>query len=915
MEYELAPSRWRRYHALRVALATVMLAASVAGVDRGNFKTCEQATFCKRNRDIPPGQSTYVASAESFGMSSEYGGSSAVQMDVTNTANGATFIVHIVGMPDNTVRFRMNEKNGIGPRYEVKDVLPDPVPTATLSITDKTSQGATLDVGGGVTVRVGFSPVTVDVLRDGHVAVALNARGLLNMEHLRTKGENEPEGMWEENFKTHADSKPKGPTSVGFDASFPNVEHVYGIPEHASTLSLKTTKPDTDPYRLYNLDVFEYELDNPMALYGSVPFMIAHNERTTSGLFFLNAAEMWIDIEKSGTSGGVLSTLVGGDSQTPTTSTHWIAESGIIDVFIMLGPSAKDVFRQYTALTGRPDLPPLFSLAYHQCRWNYNDETDVKTVSDKLDAHNIPTDVIWLDIEHTDGKRYFTWNEAKFPDPKSMQNYLAKVRRKMVNIVDPHIKRVDGYHIHSEATSLGYYIDNKDGNDYDGWCWPGSSSWLDFMEKHVRDWWASKLSFDNYAGITEHMYYWNDMNEPSVFNGPEVTMHKDAKHLSGWEHRDVHNSYGMWQQAATADGITQRSGGVERPFVLSRAFFAGSQRYGAIWTGDNTADWGHMAASVPMIMTVSMGGIPFAGADVGGFFGNPEDELLTRWYQVGAYQPFFRAHAHLDTARREPYLKEGEHFDAMQSAVVARYTWLSYWYTLFFESTRTGMPVMRPIFLEFPSDKKAFEIENQFMVGAGLLVVPATSQGATSVEAYFAGPEPWYDILTAQAHTGNGAYKTIAAPLRKIPVFQRGGTILPRKMRMRRTSDLMHRDPFTFDIALDRALSASGTLFVDDYHTTAWAKSEDNYLYASMDMAKAGEGQYKLSYTVNEGGHTTVEWVERLRIMGFPAQPTSITDKSGASIAFTYDAGKQLLVVKKPLASVTRNAELTITAP
>eukprot|EP00036_Acanthoecidae_sp_10tr_P011152 CAMPEP_0182925880 /NCGR_PEP_ID=MMETSP0105_2-20130417/10710_1 /TAXON_ID=81532 ORGANISM="Acanthoeca-like sp., Strain 10tr" /NCGR_SAMPLE_ID=MMETSP0105_2 /ASSEMBLY_ACC=CAM_ASM_000205 /LENGTH=901 /DNA_ID=CAMNT_0025063749 /DNA_START=26 /DNA_END=2731 /DNA_ORIENTATION=+ len=891
------------------AIAMAVLVAGAAGVDRGNFKTCEQSSFCKRNRAIEPGQSTFSVVPTSLSMTGAYGGSAA-EMDVVNSANGAKFVVQVIALTDARVRIRMNEKDGEGKRYEVKEVLPDALPMAEAKISERTDEVAALDMGGGTSVRVRFNPIRIDVYSSGTLALSVNSRGLLNFEHLRAKGENEPEGMWEENFKTHADSKPKGPTSVGFDATFPGAEHVYGIPEHASTMSLKTTKPDTDPYRLYNLDVFEYELDNPMALYGSIPFMLAHTGSLTTGLLFLNSAEMWVDVERVGGDSGILSSLVGGEPTPPSTATHWIAESGIIDVFVLLGPTPKDVFRQYAGLTGFPELPPLFSLAYHQCRWNYNDEADVKDVNDRLDAAEIPTDVIWLDIEHTDGKRYMTWNTAKFPDPKSMQEYVAKTGRKMVNIVDPHIKRVDGYHIHTEATSLGHYIDNKDGNDYDGWCWPGSSSWLDFMEKHVRDWWASQFAYDKYGGTTEHMYFWNDMNEPSVFNGPEVTMHKDAKHLSGWEHRDVHNIYGMWQQAATAQGITERSGGSERPFVLSRAFFAGSQKYGAIWTGDNTADWGHLAASIPMILSVSLAGLPFAGADMGGFFGNPEDELLTRWYQVGAFQPFMRAHAHLDTQRREPYLKEGQYFDTIKASVIARYTWLPYWYTLFFESGRDGMPVMRPLWIEFPSDAKTFALENQFMVGSGLLVVPVTEAGVTSVEAYFAGDQPWYDVETALSHKGGA--KAIAAPLRKVPVFQRGGTILPRKMRQRRTSSLMHRDPFTFDVALNTSHEASGSLFIDDYHTYAY-RTAKSYIAATMAFTSDGGG-YTFKYTVTEGAHSTPEWVERVRIMGIPLRPSAVTGSDGAALEFAYDETKSVLVVKKPFDTVTASASFTISA-
>ena len=482
----------------------------------------------------------------------------------------------------------------------------------------------------------------------------------------------------------------------------------------------------------------------------------------------------------------------------------------------------------------------------------------------------------------------------------------------MVNIVDPHIKRVAGYKIHDEATAASVYVKNKDGNDYDGWCWPGSSSWLDFMSPDIQTWWADQFAFDKYEGTTEHMYFWNDMNEPSVFNGPEVSMHKDAKHHNGWEHRDVHNIFGMWQQAATAVGITKRSGGVERPFVLSRAFFAGTQRYGAIWTGDNKADWGHLKASVPMLLSIGVAGLGFAGADMGGFFGNPETELLLRWYQAGAFQPFMRAHAHLDTRRREPYLFEGDDLGIIRKAVQTRYSFLPLWYTLFYESTLHGLPPMRPLWMEFPEDPTTFDIEHVHLVGDSLLVAPVTEAGATSVQAYFAGSEKYYDIESGQAHEPDG-FKTVSAPLRKIPVFQRGGSIVPRKMRVRRSSKLMDADPFTFDIALDNNLSAKGTLFVDDYHTYAYQKLQA-FSYHAVAFSKISDTNFKFTCTktAGQGNPSSSEWVERLNVQGFPFTPTSIKAADGSDVDFTFDVGSNQLTVKKPSSSLA-DFELSIT--
>lgn len=310
--------------------------------------------------------------------------------------------------------------------------------------------------------------------------------------------------------------------------------------------------------------------------------------------------------------------------------------------------------QQFTRLTGTAALPRQFAIAYHQCRWNYNDQADVASVDAGYEEHDIPYDVLWLDIEHTDNKKYFTWDAHKFPDPVGMQEALAVKARKvraraqtvrggvnarapdqMVTIIDPHIKRHTGYSIYDEATAQGLFVKDQDGNDFDGWCWPGtanelssapaagavcvahpapvagSSSWVDFTNPAAREWWASKFALDAYTGSTQSLFTWNDMNEPSVFNGPEVTMHKHLKHHGDVEHREVHNIYGFYQHMSTFEGLKRRDNA--RPFVLTRAFFAGTQRYGAIWTGDNKAEWDHLKMSVPMLLSLGVAGQTFVG--------------------------------------------------------------------------------------------------------------------------------------------------------------------------------------------------------------------------------------------------------------------------------------------------------------
>jgi alpha 1,3-glucosidase len=540
------------------------------------------------------------------------------------------------------------------------------------------------------------------------------------------------DGLWVEKFQTFTDSKPYGPSSVGMDISFPGSENVYGIPSHSSPMALKTTTgPNAEydaPYRMYTLDVFEYELDNPMALYGTIPLMISHKPGSTVAAFWFNPSETFIDVSREG----------------GNTDTHWVSESGIVDLMFVPGPTPEEMYEQYAALTGGTALPPLFGLAYQQCRWNYKDQKDVATVNAKFEEHNIPYDVLWLDIEHTDGKRYFTWDKHLFPEPREMIQNISDFGRKMVTIVDPHIKRDNEYRVHKIATEKGLYIKNKDGGDFDGWCWPGSSSYLDFTASNVREWWAEQFSLQNYEGSTLDLYTWNDMNEPSVFNGPEVSMQKDTKSLAGVEHREWHNLYGMYMHRATAEGHVKRCPDQNcRPFVLSRSFYAGSQRFGAIWTGDNKAEWSHLVVSMPMLLSLGLAGLTFTGADVGGFFGDPDAELMTRWYQTGAYQPFFRGHAHHDSKRREPYIFGEPHTGRLRSAIMTRYQLLPYWYTLFHEAERVGMPTMRPMWVEFPDDAATFKMETQYMVGSGIMVKPITGQGVSSTDVYFAGSETW----------------------------------------------------------------------------------------------------------------------------------------------------------------------------
>lgn len=916
---------------LRLVVLFVVL-GHVSLVDRSNFKSCNDSGFCKRNRNTKPGESPYNVQLSTVKSTSP----SRVEADVINSKNGVVLRLELIALEEGVLRMRLNEKESAVARFEPKEALLETIQESDLHLETKDDSSFTVTFGKHRAV-VRATPLVVEVYSNGQLVMVANARGLLRFEHYRPRGtsndagepagdnqneaekedspkaDDDMEGAWEETFKGHTDSKKHGPMSVGLDFTFEGFDHVYGLPEHADSFALRSTVGSSDPVRMYNLDVFEYEVDSVMALYGSVPLMLAHSETRTVGVLWLNAAETWVDIEPNSKQ-GVLSSVVDFVKRSPPPNhreTHWFSENGLIDTFFLLGPGPKDVMRQYKSLTGSTPLPPMFSVAYHQSRWNYNDQDDVRSVDAGFDEHNIPYDALWLDIEHTDGKKYFTWDPFKFSQPEQMIRNLTAKGRRMITIIDPHIKRESGYHIHSEATDRGYYVKNKDGGDFEGWCWPGSSSYLDFLNPEVRQWWASKFMLDQYKGSTEHLFTWNDMNEPSVFNGPEVTMHKDCVHTGGWEHRDIHNMYGMFLPMSTYMGHLLRSGHKLRPFILSRSFFVGSQRYGAVWTGDNDADWKHLRVTVPMLLSLSVAGISFCGADVGGFFRNPDSELSVRWYQAGAYQPFFRAHSHIHTKRREPWSFGPETLELVRGALYQRYALLPLWYTLFFENERTGVPPLRPLWMEFPSDKAGFAVDDEHLVGNALLVHPVTEAGATKVSVYFPGEnEVWYDVETWEKFDG---LSTVSIPvtLSKIPVFQRGGTIVPKKERIRRCSALTKDDPYTLQVALPKeGKPAEGTLYIDDGATFDYKKGDLLYLkFKFVDNTLTSE------ILEGPGDFKTKAWLERVVIAGYPTRPSDvqlITSKGTQNLQFTYEEKEQLLRVRKPGVNIAEKWTLKI---
>uniref|UniRef100_A0A1I7UPS8 Gal_mutarotas_2 domain-containing protein n=1 Tax=Caenorhabditis tropicalis TaxID=1561998 RepID=A0A1I7UPS8_9PELO len=897
-------------------LVACFLFGSLDAVDRQNFKTCEQSGFCKRHRAVtsPTG---YEVVTDSIKIND-------TGLHALLKNKDTTLKLSIVTLKDSTVRVVIDENEGaLRKRYQPLEALVSTEPTQQK--VKKTKEEATATkilTTDGNRVVLQHKPFRVDFYVKDKIVSSINAKETLHFEAFKKKVllSDREKGFWEETFKEIKDTKPHGSSSVGVDIAFVGAKHLFGIPEHAESYSLRDTRT-YEPYRLCNLDVFEYETNSPMALYGSIPYLVGVHQKRSVGALWLNAAETWVDVEPTtADKGGLTKEVLDADTkprQVPQHNARFYSESGLIDVFITLGPQPNDIFRQLAALTGVTPLPPAFSLGYHQSRWNYKDQKDVKEVHEGFVKNDIPLDVLWLDIEHTDQKAYFTFDKDNFKNPEEMIKDLADQNRKLVTIVDPHIKKDSKYYIYKEAKKNKFLV--KDAKDaiYEGNCWPGDSTYIDFLNPKARKWWSEQFAFDKYKGTSKDVHIWNDMNEPSVFNGPEITMHKDAKHYDGFEHRDVHNVYGFHQHSSTFEGLKARSNNEVRPFVLSRSFFAGSQRTAAVWTGDNKADWAHLKQSIPMLLSLSTAGLPFVGADVGGFFGNPDEELLVRWYQAGAFQPFFRGHSHQDTKRREPWLFADNTTDAIRTAIKTRYAFLPYWYTLFYEHAKTGKPVMRPFWLEFIEDEPSWDEDRQWMVGSGLLVKPVLEEKLKELSIYLPGKrQVWYDWETHKARPSPGAVQ-IPAELNTIGLYHRGGTIIPKLSEVKLTTKDNHEQPITLYIAVNQKGDfANGTIYLDDGESYAYEKGD----FAYWGFTFKREHDYLHTITNKnldkKGKFDSDVYIDKIVIRGAKFYPRNahifLDDFSPEDLDFEFNRDNFVMEIANPGAFVTREFRIDI---
>lgn len=619
--------------------------------------------------------------------------------------------------------------------------------TSDVPFTVKEENGAVAVATAAVTVRV-YDDFKVDFYRaDGQVL----CRDYRETRQCKTGLSDEMKALKEaEGHNVETDSL----AAVEVVKKMEGGEAFYGLGDKTGFLNKRGYE-----YVMWNTDDPAPQVDSFKSLYKSIPFFITLRRDAVFGLFFDNTYRSSFDMGKESDDYYRYSVL-----------------NGNLDYYLIAGENMPEVLGGYTYLTGTAPAPQKWTLGYHQCRWSYMSGEEIRGIAGKMRELGIPCDVIHLDIDYMDHYKVFTWtpDKTRYPDPEKLVADLARDGIKIVTIIDPGVKLEKGYELYDTGVEKGYFATTPEGEIYVNAVWPGDAVYPDFGRKEVRDWWGENQQFLIDRGVRG---VWNDMNEPASFRGelPQDVVFTDEDEKS--DHARMHNLYGHNMAKATYEGLKERDG--RRPFVITRACYAGTQKYSTAWTGDNHSIWAHLQMAVPQLCNMGLSGMPFVGTDVGGFGSDCTKELLCRWVQVGSFSPLFRNHSAIGTRYQEPWQYDGETLDIYRKAVELRYHLIPYYYDLFFTGEKTGMPVMRPLVFHYEKDETAKNCNSEFLAGESLLAAPVLNQGERMKMVYLPAGV-WYDYWTGEKiYSGQGRWILRDAPLDTCPLYVKAGAVLP----------------------------------------------------------------------------------------------------------------------------------------
>ena len=646
----------------------------------------------------------------------------------------------------------------------------------------------------------------------------------------------------------------------------PADENYYGLGDKAGPMNRRNRS-----FTNWNTDEFGWQ-ESTDPLYKTIPFFIGLRKGMAYGVFFDNAYRSVFDFGK----------------ESPDYFSFG-AEGGELNYYFIPGPDPKKILEEYTAMTGRSPLPPLWTLGYQQCRYSYYPESRAREIVKTLREKKIPADAIYFDIDYQQGNAPFTINREYFPTFEKMISDFRAQGMHAILITDLHIKKDPnhGYAPYDSGMKNDMFVKNPDGSVYVGTVWPGESVFPDFTLMRARNWWGGLYKDFVSMGAAG---FWNDMDEPALFLRADKTMPLDTVHRlddgTSLDHRAIHNVFGMQNVRATYDGLRKLQP-EERPFVLTRAAYSGAQRYAATWTGDNSSTWNHLKMSTPMLLSMGISGFPLIGDDIGGFAGSPTADLLTRWFEVGALNPIYRDHTAKGTADQEPWVHGPEHEAIRRKYIELRYELMPYLYTGIEESTRTGLPLMRPVFLEYPQASEFYGDNRDFLFGRDFFVAPVTTE-MVDAEEISLPPGEWYDFWT-NAKLSSKEKFVLHSRLDEMPLYVRAGAIVPMQPVVQYT-DEKPNGPLELRVYLSNNTSngdCRGTLYEDDGHTFAYQKGEILRISYSCQVSS---GATTVSSTIEKGAYQPWWKSAEVKLFGVTAQPKEVRIGEQITREWRYDS-------------------------
>lgn len=654
--------------------------------------------------------------------------------------------------------------------------------------------------------------------------------------------------------------------------SMPEDEHYFALGDKAGPLDHRNLA-----FTNWNTDAYGYQ-ESTDPLYKTIPFYIGLRRGAAYGVFLDNTYRSTFDFGKE-----------------LRDAYSFGADGGELNYYFFYGPEPRKVVEDYTALTGRVPLPPLFALGFQQSRYSYETDARVREVASELRRRKIPADVLYLDIDYQFHNRPFTVDPQRFPDMKGLARDLGQQGFKLVLITDLHIAKAD-YPPYNEGLQRGYFVKNPDGSVYVGTVWPGDSVFPDFTRSEVRQWWGGLYRDFVADGVRG---FWNDMNEPAIFLRADKTMPLNTVHsVEGriTDHREVHNVFGMENTCGTYQGLLRLKPD-ERPLVLTRAAYSGTQRCASTWTGDNSATWNHLHLSLPMLLNLGLSGFSFVGDDIGGYAGTPDPNLLTRWIEVGAFNPFFRDHTEKNSGDQEPWIGGQVHEDIARRYIGLRYQLLPYIYSEMEESSRTGVPLMRPMFLDFPNEEDLATTDTEFMFGRAFLVAPKLDSRLDPVKVALPKGD-WYDFWNGRPISG-GATLAVTPHLDELPVYVRAGSIIAEQAVIQHVGETP-QGPLQLHVY--PGPDCKGSVYADDGNSLAYQHGEFQRTAVTCEQSAAAT---KVNIAAPSGPYQPW-WKEfEIVVQSAAGKPRSVSVGGVANSQWRFDPATLAVSVTVPAGAAT----------